>query len=469
MATHAPRTIHPYGHLLDAFPSGVVISDADTRILYANETVREILKLTDRDLTDSFLYERVHPEDRKKVRSYAQILKTQKHTITKRRFRVENDSYIILERNTSLLSDGTQLSICRDVTQEEAERSHMERFISLASHELRNPLSSIQLGADALAEMLKGAATREQLLTQLDDMRDQIRAESRLIDDLLDISKIKKGTLPFRDEPVNLAALIATVARHIGALTSRSYLITELTPITGFVRGDKDRLYQAFFNLLHNAAKYSEAPAPILITLEEKDGVHGISITDYGIGIRAADQTRIFDDYYRVNTDSVSGLGLGLFLAREIIQHHRGTLGVRSELGSGSTFLMTLPVDEMPEGKRVLIVDDTEAIADAIGRLLQLHEYEVEVAYSGDAALRAVETFRPDAILLDVEMPGMSGYDVAHALRAKGWSGLIVGISGYSMKSDRARSQEAGFDHYLIKPVSSQDILSILRRKTPSS
>lgn len=340
-----PQSDKRYKDLLDSLPMAVVVTDDGTHVQYANGFASDVLKLSAHELSRITLVERVHPEDRTKVKEFASSLKKTGHMVSRRRFQDGNGNYIIIERNTSLLSDGTQLSICRDVTMEEETQRQLKLLMSIAGHELRNPLSNIQLNVDALSASLErdGFESEQVKLQSVQNIQEEIRVQDRMIGDFLDISRIGKGKLRFEMAPVDLRPLITHVIQHVAVFTDRYYDLTTQIPEGLTVWGDKDRLYQALFNVLHNAAKYSSAPSPIDITVSCMSHRCDIMIKDRGVGIRQEDQVRIFHDYFQAAEDPSSGMGIGLYLVAEIVKHHHGTLSVKSAPGKGSTFTISLP------------------------------------------------------------------------------------------------------------------------------
>lgn len=327
--------------LLEHLPGGVVVSDDKTRVHFANKAAQELMQLSKDELSNEVLFARVHTEDQADVKRYAKMLKGgEKRMRTTRRFKRGDGTYIILERNVVRLQNGMQLSLCQDVSSEFEKYQHMDRFISIAGHELRNPLSNIQLTAETLMLLSEGAANPDEHVSLLRNIQEQIQMQSRMISDFLDISKISKGKLTIAKEPVDVREILSEAVQHISALNKRTYTLFASEECV--VRGDRDRLYQTFFNLLQNAAKYSSSPTKIEVTLTTGARNCTISITDYGVGISPTDQEHIFKDFYQAGNPH-EGLGIGLFLASTIIQKHGGDLRVNSVPGKGSTFIISLP------------------------------------------------------------------------------------------------------------------------------
>lgn len=333
---------HPCTDILELLPEGVIISDAKTKVRYANAAARKLMRLSKRAIAHTALVDRVHPADKQNVKQYARKLRTEKHMVTKRWFRRGDGTYIFLERNTVLLRDGTQLSLCRDVTAGAEEYVKLERFMSIASHELRNPLSSIQLNAELLAASLDKAGDPQKLAYLLEGIREQVHAQNRMISDFLDVTRITKGKLSFNLRRVEMLPLLKKVVSHVSALNGRVCVLHAKSGCA--VWGDHDRLYQVFFNLLQNACKYSAPPSKIKVACKAKDDLCTIAVKDNGIGIKHSDRQRIFEDFFQSNEKKSEGLGIGLFLASVIIRSHHGSMSVKSSPGKGSTFTVTLPL-----------------------------------------------------------------------------------------------------------------------------
>lgn len=330
--------------VLNKLPTAVVISDSRTRVRYANKLAKELLQLPRSHYEGEMLYDRIHPEDQPRVKQYLQQLRTEKRLITKCRYRLNNDTYILLERNTALLQHGNQLSLCRDVTAEDEAYRRLERFVSIAGHELRNPLSSIQLDVDLLKDVFPEPEDADQVEPLFQNINEQIQSQERMISDFLDVSKITKGKLVFKMKPVDVKQVVLDAVDHLRTLTKREFILTKSDLAKYVVKGDKDRLYQVFFNLLQNAAKYSPESTVIEIALSIDNDTCNVAIKDYGIGIKKADKERIFQDYFQSQKKPSEGLGIGLFLVSEIVKGHHGNLAVASKLREGSTFVVMLPL-----------------------------------------------------------------------------------------------------------------------------
>ncbi|HVF15857.1 MAG TPA: ATP-binding protein, partial [Steroidobacteraceae bacterium] len=348
-----------------------------------------------------------------------------------------------------------------------------DEFLATLAHELRNPLAPIRNAA----ELLKLSNSAEKHVRTASEIIDrQVRHMVRLVDDLLDVSRITLGQVNLRHETVNLGAVltdaIETVRPSIEAAEHRLNIHLPAESIQ--LEGDPTRLSQVFQNVLNNAAKYTPKGGSITLRAEREGVEVRVSIRDTGIGIPSEMQSRIFELFTRVHPSAeikISGLGIGLALAKQLLELHGGRIEVRSEgIGQGSEFLVTLPLQVSLASaalkltthspmtiaqRRVLVVDDNRDAAESLGMLLRLSGCEVDVAFSGATAIDTVEQFKPDVVLLDIGMPGMDGYETVRRLRAsrRGKEMLLVALTGWGQKEDKQRALEAGFDEHLTKPM----------------
>ena len=393
----------------------------------------------------------------------------------------------VLERTHALAQTNQELQRTDDRLRDADRRK--DEFLATLAHELRNPLAPIRSAAAALRS--PHVAEEDKLEAQLIIER-QVLHLARLVDDLLDISRITAGKLPMQkarvrlNDEVNLA--VSTVRPHLD--DARHRLTVSLPRETVTLDADEARLSQVFANLLHNACKYTEPGGEIMLaaSLPNESEVE-IAIRDNGIGIPAEFLPHLFKKFSQVAPAldrSQGGLGLGLSLVHGIVSLHGGAVTARSGgPARGSEFVVRLPVAgtahreavDAPErrdatralvSRRVLVVDDNADSVESLALLLRIDGHLVETANDGEEALAAAERFQPDAILLDLGMPRMNGYEVCEAIRARPWgrSILIVAQTGWGQAQDRARTREAGFDAHLTKPVDPtviQDMLLTLR------
>jgi CheY-like chemotaxis protein/two-component sensor histidine kinase len=317
-----------------------------------------------------------------------------------------------------------------------------------------------------------------------------IRRMTRLIDDLLDVSRISHGHIELRKEPVDIVAIVKDVAEEFQPLAddAGNKVTTRLPAQPLYVEADPIRITQIVENLLHNAIKYTDG-GKVDIAVAQADGQAVMRMRDSGIGIAAEDLPRIWRPFTQVDTSLErrrSGLGIGLTLVRTLVELHGGAITATSAgPGKGSEFVLKLPLagraatakgesragaePSALSGRRILVVDDNIDAAESFASLLRLMDNDVRTAPDGPTALRVAREYRPELVLLDIGLPGMNGYDVARELRRELGNGrmLIVAVTGYGAPEDRHRSAEAGFDAHFVKPIEIGDLQALVAsRKT---
>jgi PAS domain S-box-containing protein len=358
-----------------------------------------------------------------------------------------------------------------------------DEFLATLAHELRNPLAPIRQAA----QISKAAtATEAQKRWSHDVISRQVHHMSLLLDDLLDISRITRGTLELRTETTELAAVIdAAVETARPAIDAKRHVFSIDMPTQPVhFAADPLRLAQVLSNLLTNAAKYTDPEGRIWLSAQCTANTIDISVRDTGIGIPAEATARVFEMFSQVKAGkdrSEGGLGIGLALARGLIELHGGTLDARSAgSGHGSEFMVRLPrrsigalrreesvaEPKMPfVSRRVLIADDNQDAAESLAMLLRMEGHEVDVVNDGRAALTAFSTFQPEVALLDIGMPEMSGYEVAREVRkgSLGRAVALIAVTGWGQDSDKAQALAAGFNHHFTKPVEPERLIDLLR------
>jgi signal transduction histidine kinase len=371
---------------------------------------------------------------------------------------------------------------------EALQRADRRKDIFLASlaHELRNPLAPIRSAVEVLrlphAPVAAADQARAVIIRQLEQL-------TRLIDDLLDVSRITSDKLALKIERVELEPIISMAVE-----TSRPLIVhhqhglsIELAPVPVELEADPARLAQAINNLLSNAAKYTQAGGQIRLSTDVHDDTLTIRIADNGIGIEADMLGRVFDLFTqgdRGDQAGSTGLGVGLTLARRLVEMHGGTLDAESNgRGHGSTFVIRLPIppavgarraqidapaSQPLEARRILIVDDNSDAAEMLSIMLGGWGHDTRIEYDGPAAIGAVEEFQPDIVLLDLGLPTIDGYETGRRLRQTdaGRTALVVAVTGWGQEQDFVRSRAAGFDRHLVKPVAPQ-VLRALIAETP--
>jgi signal transduction histidine kinase/CheY-like chemotaxis protein len=356
-----------------------------------------------------------------------------------------------------------------------------DEFLATLGHELRNPLAPILNSLEIMK--LAGAFTDPRTQQAGEVMERQIHHLNRLVDDLLEVSRITRGVIEVRKQPLDLAAIVkAAIETSRPVLDNlRHELVLELDSEPMCVGGDPVRLTQVFANLLNNAAKYTNHGGRISITTRREDVDAVISVKDNGIGIAPSALSQVFDMFMQVDRStrrSQGGLGIGLTLVRSLVGMHGGTVEARSEgPGLGSEFIVRLPllsektaaaepsreVKPLPS-RRILIVDDSRDGGESLAILLRVLGAEVALAHSGRQALECVDIFKPDVVLLDIGMPGMDGYEVARRIRANPAHRNIslIALTGWGQDEDRRRSVAAGFNHHLVKPADIEQLRQLL-------
>ncbi len=377
----------------------------------------------------------------------------------------------------------------------EADRKKDE-FLATLAHELRNPLAPVRNALYLMGHESNLAPGFEQERAMLDR---QVGHLARLVDDLLDISRISRGKIELRKQPLELAPVVhqAVEATRPFFETKNHQLHISLPDEPILLEADPTRLEQVLWNLLNNAAKYTRAGGRVDLIVTREDDEAVVVVRDTGIGIAPEVLPKIFDMFMQADhhTDRAEGgLGIGLSLVRELVRMHGGAISARSAgLGRGSEFVVRLPtlsalvqrdiparapsaagrLDRIPR-RRVLVVDDNvDAAVSLVKVLTRLYGQDVRIAHDGPTALDVARTFQPDVVLLDLGLPGMDGYEVARRLRSEpaGASLLIVAVTGWGQDADRKRTREAGFDHHLVKPVDPDvlhDILADSARHAPA-
>jgi PAS domain S-box-containing protein len=371
----------------------------------------------------------------------------------------------------------------------EADR-RKDEFLALLAHELRNPLAPLRNGL----EVMRLAAHDASAVAQARSMMErQLGHMVRLIDDLLDVSRINRNKMELRRSRVLLADVVSGAVETARPLIDAAghTLVVSLSPEPVVLDADLTRLAQVFSNLLTNSAKYTERGGHIWLAVERRGEDVFVSVRDDGIGIPAESLPSIFDMFSQVDRSierSTGGLGIGLALVQGLVEMHGGSVTAESPgVGKGSTFTVRLPAlesrpepvtPEPAEGgpaasgprRRILVVDDNRDSATSLGRLLKLLGNDVRTAHDGVEATEATDEFRPEVILMDVGMPRLNGYEATRRIREQPWGRavIIIALTGWGQDGDRLLSREAGCDGHLVKPVNLADLETLLTELTGS-
>lgn len=374
----------------------------------------------------------------------------------------------------------------RERRMQEHERAEMQRrkdqFLAILAHELRNPLTPIVNAAGMLHTRESGDAVVERAAQLIDR---HARQMVHLIDDLLDAARLERGTFALRRTITEVSGIIEAAVEHCGSAIAdkRQHLAVDMPSTRLMIDGDPLRLVQVVTNLLSNASTYTPEGGDIEARVSAEGDRLQITVRDSGQGMAPGDTARIFDMFERgTENGSVTGLGIGLALVRQIVALHGGVVEATSEgEGRGSTFIVELPglsvaapesdeQDPYPElaepmqKYRILVVDDNPDIVDTLGAILELLGHSVETAHGGEQALVTMAASAPDLVIMDVGMPGMSGYEVCQMASAEPWRArmTLVAMTGWGRDEDRQRALDAGFDLHVVKPIDLERLRELL-------
>ncbi len=387
-----------------------------------------------------------------------------------------------VERWFGTNTDITEQKLAEEALEESSR--HKDHFLATLAHELRNPLAPLKNGLQ-LMELAPDDPTvidntRNMMMRQLDHM-------VRLVDDLMDLSRISRGKLELIKEHTELDRIIGTAVEATQPLMDRKEHRFDVRILQGglVVNGDQARLVQVVANLLNNAAKYTPHEGHISLTLDKEGSEAVIRVKDDGIGIDPGALEHVFDMFAQVqgaqNDHSAGGLGIGLNIVRRLVHmHHGSVVGNSAGMGQGSEFVVRLPLirkagpvrstpskveqSAMSGGKRVLVVDDNQDAALTMALILRKLGHEVKVAHDGEQALDAGAAFQPQVILMDIGMPKLNGHEACVLMRKTNWGGkaYIVALSGWGQEEDRKRSMVAGFDQHVVKPIERSTLIEVM-------
>lgn len=486
-----------YETALNSTPDFVYIFGTDHRAIYANDALRKVWGVEDvRGRTWMDLgYEQWHADMHD--RELAQVIQTRTPIRGEIPFTGTNGRRIYDYIFAPVLdAQGTVVAVAgttRDVTDRQAAEqilrehadglAHADRakdeFLATLSHELRNPLAPLRNGLQIL-RLTDGDNPAQVDVHAM--MERQVDHLVRLVDDLMEVSRITRGNVSLQTEPIELGALVqlALEAARPAIDAGHHRLMVELPEEPVWFNGDPMRLAQVLGNLLNNAAKYSQPHGDIGVRATVRGGAISVCVRDTGIGMDPAEIPHLFEMFTRserVRTLRQGGLGIGLALARRLALMHGGTLEADSKgIGLGSVFELKLPIhatqaavepgpraaDEYRLSLRVLLADDNDDVRNSLADMLRLAGADVRAEDGGNSALEAFEVFKPDVVILDIGMPEVTGYDVARSLRARGATQPLIALTGWGQDADRERAFAAGFDHHLVKPVAIPQLMDLL-------
>ncbi|WP_425618153.1 PAS domain S-box protein [Anatilimnocola sp. NA78] len=478
-------------------------------VLQWDEHVKSHFHLpADAHVTIDTFYERMHPADREPTRTAIELsIREQKpydvyyrtvHPVTgaEKWIRAIGRTFYSAE-NTPIRFDGVTVDVSeqkraegelREVAAALSDAGHRkDEFLATLAHELRNPLAPLR-NALQLMRLSYEPELQEHARSM---MERQLSQMVRLVDDLMDVSRITRGKVDLRQEIMPISVVLNNAIETSRPLIEQMghQLKVSLPAQPILVDADMTRLAQVFSNLLNNAAKYSEQGSQIEVSVERQGDDVVIRVKDNGIGIAADQLPRIFEMFAQVDRSlerSQGGLGIGLTLVKRLVEMHGGTVQAASEgAGQGSEFIVRLPWlaegakpratggAELPSAKsslRVLIVDDNQDGANSLALMLKIIGNDTCTAYDGEEGVNAAATYRPDVILFDIGLPKLNGYEACRRIREQPWGQqpVIIAVTGWGQDEDRRRSQAAGFDHHLVKPVDPRALMQLLAALQPA-
>ena len=477
----------PFRLMVEEMKEGAATLDAGGTILYANRRLADQLAIPSSAVRGASLLEFLPPDQSARVQGLLEGTSGGHAEVVMRR---RDGSTFPASIAVNAFREGEVAAFCAVITDLTEQKRHAEvaaaeaawraadrrkdEFLAILAHELRNPLAAIGHAIQILQQL----GPPEPTLVRARDVIDrQVGHVARIVDDLLDVSRIVSGKIQIFRDHVDLSALVErTVEMEKAKFTARGRnLSVSLTPDPVWVDADPTRLQQVISNLLDNAQKFTAESGHVFVSLRKDGGQAIVSVRDDGVGIPPELIGHVFDLFAQANRSrgqNPSGLGLGLTLVRRLIELHGGSVSVRSDgKGRGSEFLVSLPTVEsakesvpapahaprtpaVSERRRVLVVEDHVDSAEGLAALLRLEDHEVRIVADGLQALSSCRDYRPDLILLDLGLPGMDGFETGRQLRALlGDDVVIVALTGYGQEDDRRRSIEAGIDHHVLKPL----------------
>ena len=479
----------PYRALVEQMHEGAVTLTVEGAVVYANRSFARLVDVPLEQVIGASINRFVVAEDHvvldPLVRSGAGTLRTcllaADQTMLDVHISVSHVTVDEVEHRTLIVTDMSTL------TKVQRESQSKDEFLAMLAHELRNPLAPIRTGLQVL-RLQPGEEAAERTREM---MERQVAHIVRIIDDLLDVSRVSRGKIELKKELIDLKAIIALAVETSLPLieAGRHDLAVRIAPEPLPVMADATRLAQVFSNLLNNAAKYTPDGGRLSLVARRDGARVQVAVTDNGVGIPNEMLPEVFEMFSQVgrNLDRAQGgLGIGLTLVRRLTEMHGGEVSAHSNgMGTGSTFVVHIPLTPVPASSahpdamgqvlaaaapqhlRVLVVDDNIDGARALSLLLGMHGHDTATAYNGPDAVAAFATFRPHLAFVDIGLPGLNGYEVARRVRAQadelaGLQPVLVALTGWGSDEDKIRSRDAGFDRHLTKPVDPHEVEALL-------
>jgi PAS domain S-box-containing protein len=497
LAEEAQKAVTRYRQFFETAKDGILILDVTTGIIAdANPFMSELLGYAHEDLLNKELWQIGLFSDKAASIAALQELRD-RHYIRYEHLPMESNHGRRIEVEiVAHVFTGTYIQChIRDITvrrqlehklHEQSEaladlHRRKDEFLAMLGHELRNPLAPILNSVQLLRLNKKEDELQQQARTVIERQVGQL---TRLVDDLLEVSRITTGRVQLRQDRIVVSGIVERAVETTSPLMKqhRHQLTVSLPPQPIFLYADAARLEQVVVNLLTNAAKYTNEGGHVWLTVEQCGDECVLRVRDTGVGIAPEFLPRIFELFTQAERSldrSQGGLGIGLALVYRLVEMHGGRVEAVSALGIGSEFVIRLPVlltpapqppaasneAKMPTGSlRILVVDDNRDTAESLTMLLRMSGHDVQTAHDGPAALKAARDYRPNVMLLDIGLPGLNGYEVAKQLRQQPVPQeiVLVAMTGYGQETDRQNAREAGFDHHLVKPADFAEVQQIL-------
>ena len=478
---------------LESVNAGVLSFDPETGEAQWDARLRALFGFEqDEPATHEALVARIHPEDRARFEAAVAAVTSpagpRRYSVELRITRgdgelrwISSTGFAVLEGDRLVRLVGTVRDVTERRNAEEGLRlasRQKDEFLAMLAHELRNPLAPIRNASEVLALRYAGDTEASAPIAMLRRQTDHL---ARLLDDLLDVTRIARGRVVLKREPLEIGTIVGQAVETVAPLArARSQLLrVERGEGLLYVSGDRTRLVQCLTNVLQNAVKFTHDGGEIVVSARAAGGEIEVIVRDNGAGIVPELVPRVFDLFVqseRTPDRSQGGLGIGLSVVKQLVEMHGGSAGVASAgPGKGTTVTLRLPRVEARSNdaqpapaptrpRRVLVVDDSTDAADSFAMLLELAGHKVSIAYSATEALETAERQRPDVAFIDIGLPQMNGYEVARRLRSSDRCSTIklVALTGYGQPTDRHEAQSAGFDHHLVKPADWQAVGAIL-------
>lgn len=479
--------------VMDSMPQKIITAKPNGDVDYFNPQWNEFTGLSFEQIKGWGWEQFIHPDDLvETVRHWKHSVATGEPYHQQHRFRRADGEYrwhlsqtramrnaegkvvLWIGSNTDIHEQIQTTDQLRRLAADLSESDHRKNeFLAMLAHELRNPLAPIR---NALQIMRLKGGHGEADISATEMMERQVGQMVRLVDDLLDVSRISRGKIELRRGRIELASAVNHAVEAVRSQCRKmdQELIVSLPAEPIYLHADPTRLAQVVGNLLNNACKFTDKGGRITLTVEREGRQAVIRVRDNGIGIVADQLPRLFEMFMQVDTSlerSVSGLGIGLTLVKSLVELHGGTVEAKSPgWGQGSEFVVRLPImvetpSPLPEpslnkqppitARRILVVDDNRDSAESLAELLELNGNQTRTAFDGLEAVEAAATFKPDLILLDIGLPKLNGYGVCRRIREQPWgkSMVIVALTGWGQEEDRQKSKEAGFNGHMVKPI----------------